>query len=162
MTSPLSQFNFKPETMDYVDCVINPFESDRPGRIPDLNTTNTLCFRDNRQLPTLKQEYGVYANKNDVSSISGVAIYFTAGRNVWTDTFMSSADVPQFYQISVVGLDSKGLVIFTNDAGDPGLQPVLDLNVSDVEANDEINNNDQEEEKSSFQKPFLKNNVSKK
>lgn len=90
-------------TKNFMSAVVDPFGASQPARVPDLETCNSICFRDASETLSPLSPYE--------GDIYGLLIWVEAGYTIW-DVNASEAQVEQSqYRLGMCGIDANGNIV---------------------------------------------------
>jgi hypothetical protein len=115
--------SFPKHTLAFLEAVVDPFGSDAPARVPDLERTNSICFRDALEIATPTNVF------DGSTEIHGVVVAMTIGRSqLLTDYAISNKNL-QAYGVILIGFDENGFPVLTSTSV---LQSVTPLNYTTI------------------------------
>lgn len=101
--------NIRPATRDFINAVVNPFSADQPARVPDFESLQSVCFRDQAEIATPGAGFDT---PNPGQVISGVVFFTSYGWTQMKNTFCDPTADESVYHVGMIGFDAVGGPLF--------------------------------------------------
>lgn len=101
----------KPETRAFINAVVSPFEADLPARVPDLESLQSVCFRDAVEITPINN---FWDGVSPGVAINGVLLFSSYGWTQMKNTFCDGTSDNSVYHSGMIGFDTNGNPLFLN------------------------------------------------